>query len=85
MIKQFTNIKDTLDKNVETIRSLLSQAQSLSELAESIKGTTEEDKKIKAEIEVQVDNILSTVSSLFEQSEKLFKMYNDLAENMFKQ
>lgn len=78
MKQQFANIKQALDKNLDTIGILLEQAKSLSEIAENLSG--EEQTPIKQQLEEKVQEILKTVSSLIEQTTQLFNLYNSFAE-----
>lgn len=81
LIQQYNNIRDTINKNVETIRLMLEQAKSLSAIAESL--SEEECADTKKRLEEQIALMHQSISSLIDQTTELFRLYDQFAQELF--
>lgn len=83
LLEQFKAIRETLTNNVDTIGRLISQAQTLSQLAEQIPGTNQADKSAKSKLQEEVKRIQESIASLIDQTKRLFELYDRFAEDLF--
>lgn len=81
LIKQYTNIREVIGKNVETIKLMLAQAEALSAIAESLGSDTEG--KTKKELEEQITKMHTSIGSLIDQTTELFSLYDKFAQELF--
>ena len=80
IMEQYTAIRATIKNNVQTIRLLISQAESLKKVVSTIG-----DEKIKLSLEKQISEIETTISSLIHQTDELFDQYQSFVEKVFSQ
>jgi ElaB/YqjD/DUF883 family membrane-anchored ribosome-binding protein len=77
----YENIREMITKNVDTIIMLVDQAQALEKIVTSING--EADQELKAKLEGQLKSLKSTIGTLVEQTDELFKSYDAMVEESF--
>lgn len=82
--ESFDQLKGMMRQNLDLLRKLVAQSESLAKIIESIpssqssmQGTREDLQKTKEEIE-------RSIGGLLEQTEKLFDFYDQLMRNTFK-
>ncbi len=81
LIQQYSNIRDTINKNVDTIKLMLDQAKALSAIAESLSGS--DCVEVKKKLEDQITAMNQSIGSLIDQTTELFKLYDQFAEELF--
>lgn len=82
-LSQFKSIKEALDNNVSTIGKLVSQAKTLSEIAEKIDGTSCAEKETKEQLQGEIDEIQQSIAALIKQTQMLFDLYERFADELF--
>jgi ADP-dependent phosphofructokinase/glucokinase len=73
-VKQLEDVRMAIQVNIESIKSLLEQANSLSELIAPIEDTILRDK-----LEENLKGIYSTIDTLIENTDKLFDELKEFA------
>ncbi len=81
LIQQYNNIRDTINKNVDTIKLMLDQAKQLSVIAESLSDASCAD--VKKKLEEQIQGMNTSISALIDQTTELFKLYDQFAKELF--
>lgn len=82
LIKQYESIRNAIGKNVETIKAMLEQADSLSVLAESLSDETAG--QTKKDLEDQISKMHKSIGLLIDQTTELFKLYDRFADELFR-
>jgi len=80
--EQFRNLNTIILSNVDTLKGLISQSKSLSEIINQL-GDKEENTEIKKALEETQTNISSSIEKLTQQTQKLFEVYNKLIDQVF--
>ena len=75
-INQLEDVRAAIQVNIESIKSLLDQANSLSELI-----TPMEDTDLRDKLAVNLQGIYSTIDTLIENTDKLFDELKEFAAN----
>ena len=83
LIRQFNCIRDTILKNVETIKTMVTQVEDLSKLAATLPNAAPGHDDTKSKLETQIKSMNQSISSLIEQTTELFKLYEKFAEELF--
>lgn len=81
LIRQYEGIRDTIVRNVDTIKGMVKQAEDLSELAQSLSDADCAD--VKKKLQEQIDKLNQSISQLIDQTTELFKLYNQFADQLF--
>lgn len=79
----YKNIRELIKNNVDTIVILVQQAQGLEKIVNSI-SDSETEKELKQKLETQLDDIRATIARLVEQTEALFRSYDEMVESSLK-
>jgi len=79
----YQNIRNLIKSNVDTIVTLVQQAQGLEKIVNSI-SDSETDKELKQKLEEQIDDIRATIAKLVSQTEALFASYDEMVESSIK-
>lgn len=80
----YRNIRELIKKNVDTIIVLVDQAQNLEKIVNSINETGETEKELKTKLEAQIQKLRDTISNLVNQTDELFKSYDEMVETNLK-
>ncbi len=83
LIRQFNCIRDTILKNVETIKTMVTQVEDLSKLAATLPNASSGTDDTKTRLEDQIKSMNQSISSLIEQTTELFRLYEKFAEELF--
>lgn len=78
LLSQYSSIRQTILKNVETIGNLISQAKNLQQIIVTVTDT-----KLKESLEEQIKGINETITSLLDQTSKLFDSYEEFVRTAF--
>ena len=78
LIEQYQAIRSTIRANVQTIGRLLEQAEMLKTVVAGIADT-----EAKLNLEKQIAEIETTISSLIHQTDELFDLYQQFVEKVF--
>lgn len=73
-VKQLEDVRNAIQVNIESIKSLIEQANSLSEIITPIEDTDLRDK-----LSVNLQGIYSTIDNLIENTDKLFDELKEFA------
>jgi ABC-type transporter Mla subunit MlaD len=79
----YQNIRNLIKNNVDTIITLVEQAQSLEKIVNSI-SDSETEKDLKQKLEQQISSLRETIAQLVNQTEDLFKSYDEMVESSLK-
>ena len=80
--EQFENLRTIIETNVATLRSLLKQSEQLSELVQKIQNS-EKDNELKKQLVESKTNITTSIDVLVGQTQNLFKVYENLVDEVF--
>lgn len=82
---QFNKLRSIIQANVSTLKSLIDQSDSLSEIIRSLGDNPEEEsnKQLKEKLESIKRQIATSIQELTTQTERLFDSYNQLIEEVF--
>jgi hypothetical protein len=80
----YKNIRELIKGNVDTIIVLVQQAQGLEAIVNGINGTDTADIALKQNLEGQIASLRETIAKLVEQTDALFKSYDEMVESAFK-
>lgn len=81
--EQFTNLREIIKANVDTLISLLKQSDHLAELIKSLNSSTEINTELKVQLEESKEEISKSISALIQKTNDLFKVYESLVEQVF--
>ena len=79
----YQNIRNLIKSNVDTIITLVEQAQNLEKIVNSI-SDSETEKDLKQRLEQQINSLRVTIAQLVDQTEDLFKSYDEMVESSLK-
>ncbi len=79
----YQNIRNLIKNNVDTIITLVEQAQGLEKIVNSI-SDNETEKELKQKLEQQISSLRSTIAQLVSQTEDLFTSYDEMVEASLK-
>lgn len=79
----YQNIRNLIKSNVDTIVTLVEQAQNLEKIVNSI-SDSETEKELKQKLETQISSLRSTIAQLVDQTESLFESYDEMVETSLK-
>ena len=79
----YQNIRNLIKSNVDTIVTLVQQAQGLEKIVNSI-SDNETEKDLKCKLEQQINDLRATIAKLVSQTEDLFASYDEMVESSFK-
>lgn len=79
----YQNIRNLIKSNVDTIITLVEQAQGLEKIVNSI-SDSETDKELKQKLEKQISDLRGTIAQLVSQTEDLFTSYDEMVESSLK-
>jgi hypothetical protein len=79
----YQNIRNLIKGNVDTIITLVEQAQGLEKIVNSI-SDSETEKELKQKLENQLSELRSTIAKLVSQTEDLFESYDEMVESTLK-
>lgn len=74
----YKQIRTSINSNIATIRTLIDQADSLQKIVESISDSDQQENKAK--LQKEISNINSSISTLIENTESLFKVYDEFIQ-----
>lgn len=77
-INEYTAMRQAIQNNIDAIRSLINQANSLMEVVNSISN----NQTLKDQLLEQVTSLNSSIDHLVDETDKLFKLYIDLANSV---
>jgi len=77
-INEYTAMRKAIQNNIEAIRSLINQANALMQVVNEIEDNTE----LKAQLLAQVKSLNGSIDHLVDETDKLFKLYIDLANSV---
>lgn len=80
--EQYERIRESILRNIETIRSLVATAEGLSELAESMTGS--EEQSHKQQLEAKIKTMRESIAMLIDQTQQLFNEYNTFISKVCK-
>jgi|WetSurMetagenome_2_1015567.scaffolds.fasta_scaffold673748_2 hypothetical protein len=80
--EQFLNLRKIIQTNVSTLKDLLKQSESLSEIIRSL-GEGEDNSNIKHQLAETKKKISDSIEILVDQTAKLFESYDKLVEEIF--
>lgn len=80
----YKNIRELIKSNVDTIIVLVEQARGLEQIVEGINGDSRADQSLKANLEQQISSLRNTIAKLVEQTDSLFKSYDEMVESAFR-
>ena len=75
--EKYETIRKTVRSNIETIRTLVAQADNLTSLIEETP-----DEALRDRLKDSVKNLYSTIDTLIDESNKLFDQYLDFANSV---
>lgn len=75
--EKYETIRKTVRSNIETIRTLVAQADNLTSLIEETP-----DEALRDRLKDSVRNLYSTIDTLIDESNKLFDQYLDFANSV---
>lgn len=81
---QFDSLNKIILSNVQTIRDLITQSQSVSDLIEKIGPETGDD-VLKENLKDSQKRIQESISKLVQQTEELFDVYSKLLDSCFRE
>lgn len=79
----YQTIRNLIKNNVDTIITLVEQAQSLEKIVNSI-SDNDTEKELKNRLETQISDLRSTIAQLVSQTEDLFTSYDEMVESTLK-
>lgn len=80
VLQQYTSIRETIKANVQTIANLVRQAEILKKIVSSVA-----DQTIKLDLEKNIAEIETTITTLIHQTDNLFEQYQRFVEQIFSQ
>ncbi len=83
IILQNTNIKSSIQKNIEMIKSLIEESDNIKRIVEQLKKQ-EFNKVVAQDLEKILDNINRSIKNLLDQTNVLFDSYKRLIQFTFK-
>ena len=84
IVLQNNNIKSSIQKNIETIKSLIEESDDMKRIIEQLKKQ-EFNKFVAQDLEKTLQNINRSIKSLLDQTNLLFDSYKRLIQFTFKQ
>lgn len=78
LLVQYGAMRETIKSNVEIIRKLLTQAESLKKIIENLG-----DAAAKETLKKEVDNIEDSISDLIDKTDQLFDKYEEFVKTVF--
>ena len=78
---QFSSLKEIISTNVSTLKSLVKQADNLSEIIQKMDSSVENP--FKTQLETSKKEIMESIDILIKQTQDLFKVYESLVDNAF--
>jgi len=75
--EKYETIRKTIRSNLETIRTLVAQADTITSLIEETP-----DEALRGRLKESVKNLYATIDTLIEDSNKLFDQYLDFANSV---
>ena len=84
IVLQNNNIKSSIQKNIETIKSLIEESDDIKRIIEQLKKQ-EFNKFVAQYLEKTLQNINRSIKSLLDQTNLLFDSYKRLIQFTFKQ
>lgn len=79
----YQNIRNLIKGNVDTIITLVGQAQNLERIVDSI-SDAETEKVLKEKLEQQISDLRGTIAKLVTQTEELFESYDEMVHSSLK-
>lgn len=80
--EQFLNLRKIIQTNVSTLKDLITQSESLSEIIQSLGDNSNAD--LKRQLEETKKKISESIAVLVDQTENLFESYDKLIEEVFR-
>jgi hypothetical protein len=80
----YQSIRGLIKQNVNTIITLVEQAQTLEKIVDGISDSTT-DAKLKNDLEAQISQLRGTIAVLVDQTETLFESYDRMVQTAFKE
>lgn len=80
--EQFENLRIIIKTNVTTLQSLLRQSEQLSEIIQTLNNSAC-DPAMTQQLRELRNGISASIETLYEQTQKLFKTYDSLIEEVF--
>lgn len=82
--KNYRSIRELIKSNVDTIITLVEQAQELEKIVDGLGETDETSKEMKEKLENQIAGLRQTIGELVGQTETLFESYDEMVQTAFK-
>ena len=82
LLKQYSNIRETIIKNVETIKMMVDQTKGLRAIAETLSSFPAQS-ATKASLDSQVEAMNRSINDLIDQTTELFRLYDEFAKEIF--
>jgi ABC-type transporter Mla subunit MlaD len=83
LLEQYKHIQAILKSNVDTIGSLIRQAESLSLIAENLSGADQASMDTKEQLTTNIDRVQESIDKLITQTQELFVLYDKFADELF--